>query len=166
MIANFYLTHALILLAAIGASLAAVPEALGRPVRRWLLLVPGILGAFAALVLVAYPELSQLWRPQVWFLGIGAGLGGALRGRLLDMESNQELNLVRVRRAPEELMGGLLMVVFSLIEIGIELKAGDNVRFEPTMELAMAVVGGFLLGRGIMSFVHSRDIEHMDLEGP
>jgi hypothetical protein len=63
-------------------------------------------------------------------------------------------------------MGGLLMVVFSLIEIGIELKAGDNVRFEPTMELAMAVVGGFLLGRGIMSFVHSRDIEHLDLEGP
>ena len=165
MIANFYLNHTLILLSATAALASAVPECLGRPVKRWALLLPGLFGSFAALLMLAYPELSELWRPQIWFLGFAAGLAGVVRGRYLDMECNQDLKLVRLRRAPEGLVGGLLLVLFSMIEVAGALRSGNNGRFEPTMELGMTLVAGFLLGRGIMSYIQSLKIEHVDPQG-
>ena len=165
MVTNFYLNHTLILLLAAAALVSALPEYLGRPVKRWALPLPGFFASSAALLMLAYPELSELWRPQIWLTGFAAGLAGVVRGRYIDMECNQDLNLVRLRRAPEGLGGAVLLVLFSVIEIAGALKAGNHGRFEPTMELGMTLVAGLLLGRGIMCYLQSQKIEHMDQEG-
>jgi hypothetical protein len=166
MLENVYVAHAIMLLAALGAVAFVIPQSHGHRVKRWRLLMPGGLAAFSALVLIAYPDFADLRQFDMWTFGLCTTLVGAVRGRFIGMQVDQRWNLVRVRHAPDGRWAALLLALFTLVQFVIELTLPEDHPYDPTIEFVMIVFGGYLLGRSIAAWSHSRYIDHTDLHEP
>ena len=164
MIENFYLTHAVILLCAVGAVIGLVPESRGQTINRWRLLLPGVLAAIGAFVLILYPDFLQLFRPELWTLGAVAMLVGAARGRFIEKEMDQAWNLVRMTRARDGRWAAICLVVLAILEIAAELATPpDDHTYMPTAEFGTIIAAGYLLGRSVVAWAHAGTLDQSDL---
>jgi hypothetical protein len=167
MIGNFYLMHLPIVLCALGAAVIIVPERRGRRIAQVRLLLPGLLAALGALLLIFYPDISQLFRPQLWLIVLFAVLAGAARGWLLPKDADHAWKLVKVGRAGDGLWAAIFLVVMAAVEVAAELLSlltpVDDHFFLPTMELLTIVPAGYLLGRAVFLWFSAWRSVHVDL---
>jgi hypothetical protein len=160
LIANVYITHALMLLFALAATCMALPEGRSRVIRGWRLLATALLGAMAALALIAYPTWGELKNPGLWMFAILACAAGVARGYWMKIDIDHSWGLVRLRNAIDgpPAAGGL--VLLAVIEIVL---AAVGPADQPTMELGMAVLAAFLVGRASAVLMRSRHEPQADL---
>lgn len=167
MIGNFYFTHALILVGALGAAVAIIPESQGTLIRRWWLLVPGLLAAASAFVVIIYPDISQLWRPQLWDIGLGAIVVGAVRGHFMRKDCDRVWKLVRVTPARDGRWAANALVLLAIAEIAVELATPpDDHTYLPVVELGTILAAGYLLGRAVVAWIRIGALQHVDLRDP
>jgi hypothetical protein len=157
-----YLIHIIMALAAVGAAAASVPEGLARPIRRWQLLVPGTLASLAAILLWSYPSFEDLRDPELWTFAIAAGIAGFCRGHFMAMDADHVWNRVRVRRGREGTAAAFAMAILAALELA-GLAGLIGVRYHPTLELGMALFGGYLAGRSCAAWRRVPHIPQVDL---
>ncbi|WP_422003145.1 hypothetical protein [Reyranella sp.] len=158
-----YVSAALVVLLTAGAVGIALGDRSSAPTPRWRLAALPALLAAATLVLLAVPPSCDLWDPQVWMLGLLAGLAGVARGAFVSLTVDHGQARIRLRRAPE---AAWLAVVAALVVVADILATPVGMlssAFVPTAELALVVLASFLIGRNFTMLVRSRDIPHHDL---
>lgn len=160
LIANVYVTHALMLLFALAAAVMALPEGRGRIMRGWRLLATALLGAMAALALIAYPTWGELKNPGLWMFAILAGAAGVARGYWIKIDIDHNWSLIRLRNAIDGPLAAGGLVLLAVIEIVL---AAVGPADQPTMELGMTVLAAFLVGRASAVLMRSRHEPQADL---
>ena len=160
LIANVYITHALMLLFALAATFMALPEGRSRVIRGRRLLATALLGAMAALALIAYPTWGELKNPGLWMFAILAAAAGVARGYWMKMDIDHSWGLVRLRNASDGPLAAGGLVLLAVIEIVL---AAAGPADQPTMELGMTVLAAFLVGRAIAALMRSRHEPQTDL---
>lgn len=160
LIGNLYLTHGLMLLSALAAAIAAVPESTGRVITRSRLPAPAVLAAIAAIALVAYPTWGELRNPALWMFAILAALAGAARGHWLGLDVDHMWNLVRLQRAHDCLAATGLIAVLAVTEVALAMIGPAD---QPTMELGMTLAASYLVGRAAALMIRLRNEPQSDL---
>lgn len=160
LVSNVYLTHGLMLLCAVAAVYAALPESTGRIVPEWRPVVTALLAALSALSLIAYPTWGELKNPGLWMFAILAALAGMARGYWLPIYVDHSWRLIRLRKASDCLIAAAGLIGLSLVEIAL---AAIGPADQPTMELGLTVVASFLVGRSATVLLRSRQEPQSDL---
>jgi hypothetical protein len=160
LVANVYLTHGLMLLCALAAAYNAVPESTGRIVPEWRPAVTALLAAMSALALIAYPTWGELKNPGLWMFAILAALVGSARGYWLRIYIDHSWRLVRLQKAHDGLVAAAGLIGLALVEIAL---AAIGPADQPTMELGLAMVASFLVGRSAAVLLRSRQEPQSDL---
>jgi len=160
------LADALMLACALAAFVSTWFETRRALVRRWRLLLPGVLAALSDTILIAYPEYRDLFQLELWTVNTAALLAGIVRGGFLPMFSDHNLGLVRLRRIWDGAIVGLLLVGFASLQTWIELRVGAQNRQEEVMEFFMTVTAGYLFGRSVAAWIRAGAIQHDDLDRP
>lgn len=163
---HLFIADAVMMLLAIGCALGIFHERRRRTVKRWRVLVPGLLAFAATVVLVVYPTARDLHQPQLWMVALLALLLGSARGAALSLFSDHNWGLVRVRRTYDGVVFALVLVLLATFVTGIEVRAGAKTHLAPALEFAMTVVSFFLLGRSIAGWIRAGMIAHDDLYEP
>jgi hypothetical protein len=161
-----YVTHIVMSLAAGAAALAAIPEGLGWPIRRWQLLVPAALAALAALMLFSYPSFAEFDHPELWMAALGAAVVGVARGHWMALDVDQIWNRMRVVRGRDGLAAAFAMGLLAAIEMMAVLAGLAGGKYQLTLQLGMALVAGYLVGRAGAAWIRYPDIPHSDLVDP
>ena len=158
-----YVTHIVMTLAAGGAALAGLPEGLGRPIQRWQLLVPAALACLAALMLFSYPSFAEFDHPELWMFAVGAVVVGVARGHWMTIDVDQIWNRVRIPRGHDGLAAAFAMALLAAIEMVAVLAGLAGGRYQLTLQLGMALVAGYLVGRASAAWPRIPHIPHSDL---
>ena len=161
-----YVTHIVMTLAAGGAALAGIPEGLGRPIQRWQLLVPAALASLAGLMLFSYPSFAEFDHPELWMFALGAAVVGVARGHWMAIDVDQIWNRLRVPRGREGLAAAFAMALLAAIEMMAVFAGLAGGRYQLTLQLGMALVAGYLVGRAGAAWIRFPDIPHSDLLDP
>jgi len=147
----------------LSACVAAFPELRRWPIPRWRLAVPSLLIAAATLVLLYLPPSNDLREPQVWMMALVAALLGLARGALIGLQVDQGSGRLLLSRAPE---GFWIAIAAALLVVGdlfAEPLGHVGSSFSRTVELALAILASFLIGRNMTLVMRSRDTPHRDL---
>ncbi len=144
LVANVYITHALMLLFALAATYMALPEGSGQVTRRWRLLAAALLGAMAALALIAYPTWGELKNPGLWMFAVLAAAAGVARGCWMEIDIDHGWGLIRLRKAIDGPLAAGGLAVLAMMEIVLAIVGPAD---QPTMELGLTVLAAFLAGR-------------------
>jgi hypothetical protein len=160
LVSNVYLTHGLMLLSAFAAAYNAVPESTGRIVPEWRPAVTALLAAMSALALIAYPTWGELKNPGLWMFAILAALAGSARGYWLRIYVDHSWRLMRLQKAHDGLVAAAGLTGLALVEIAL---AAIGPADQPTMELGLAMVASFLVGRSAAVLLRSRQEPQSDL---
>jgi len=160
LVSNVYLTHGLMLLCAFAAAYNAVPESTGRIVPEWRPAVTALLAAMSALALIAYPTWGELKNPGLWMFAILAALAGSARGYWLRIYVDHSWRLMRLQKAHDGLVAAAGLTGLALVEIAL---AAIGPADQPTMELGLAMVASFLVGRSAAVLLRSRQEPQSDL---
>jgi hypothetical protein len=160
LISNVYLTHGLMLLCALAATCAALPESAGRIVPGWRPAAPALLAAMSALSLIAYPTWGELKNPGLWMFAIVAAVAGTARGYTLRLYVDHGWRLMRLQKAYDCLIATAALIGLSLVEIAL---AAIGPADQPTMELGLAVIASYLVGRAAAVLLRSRQEPQSDL---
>ncbi len=166
MVSKLFIIHGAMLLGAVAAAASAAREVRRRPIKRWRLLAPGLLATFSTTILLAYPDILDLLRTQVWLLGLLAALVGAARGHWMGLDSDHGWRLVRLSRGYDGFVVSLAVALFATIQFILEQKGDDDGPYEPTLEFVMIVASGYLLGRSVVAWFRAGSIHHVDLHEP
>lgn len=166
MIDSLLLSHSLMMLAAAGAAACAVPEGRRRLIRRWQLLLPAALAAVATLLLVAYPSFSELRRPELWMFALGATVVGFVRGQFMSLQVDHAWRVVRLPGVPDGLWMAIVLALLAALEVVRAVDGGVADGFLPTLEFAMVMVAGYLVGRAIAGWARVRQMPNSELRGP
>src|SRR3954469_19946064 len=102
----------LIVLLALAGALSATAEWRKRPLPRWRLLVPGVLGFIGTLILLSYPDIRDLADPQMWTIGVVGLAIGALRGGVMRIDSDHAFAVVRLRNGRDAAWVAWTLVLF------------------------------------------------------
>ena len=160
------LANSLMLALALGMAASILFEMRHVRVSRWRLLVPGILAAASDAILIAYPEVRDLFQLELWTVNtVALGLGVA-RGAFLPMFTDHNHGWVLVRRAIDGIVVAFAFTGFAAVQAGVEFRTGGDSRIEPFMEFVMTLSAGFLFGRSIASRIRASVIQHDDLDNP
>ena len=160
LVANVYITHVLMLLFALAATYMALPEGSGQVTRGRRLLATALLGAMAALALIAYPTWGELKNPGLWMFAILAGVAGVARGYWMQIDIDHSWGLIRLRSAIDGPLAAGGLVLLAVIEIVLATIGPAD---QPTMELGMTVLASFLVGRASAVLMRSRNEPQADL---
>lgn len=160
LIANVYITHALMLLFALAATYVALPEGSGQVIREWRLLASALLGAMAALALITYPTWGELKNPGLWMFAILAAAAGVARGYWMRIDIDHRWGLIRLRNAIDGPIAAGGLALLAVIEIVLATIGPAD---QPTMELGMTVLAAFLMGRAGAVLLRSRHEPQADL---
>lgn len=153
----------LLVVIALGACIVAFPERRGEPIRRWRLALPLLLVGAATLFLHYLPPSNDLRDPQVWILVLLAGVGGIVRGALIELQVDQASGRLALPRAPEGFVIAVLAALLVVLDI-VAMPVGEvGSSFVPAIELALLILSSFLIGRNAALAVRSRDAPHTDL---
>jgi hypothetical protein len=148
------------------ALLACIVAFRGRrpvPIRRWRLALPPLLVAAAALLMLHLPPYDDLRDPEVWMIGIPFAVVGIGRGALIELQVDQGQGMVLPKRAPEEFwiaVAALLLILFDVIDPPFGTLDSAYIQ---AVELVLAVLASFMVGRNAALLVRSRDAPHHDL---
>jgi hypothetical protein len=161
LVSNVYLTHGLMLLCALAAACAALPESTGRVVPEWRLVMPALLAALSAFSLIAYPTWGEVKNPGLWMFAILAALVGMARGYWLRIYVDHSWRLIRLQKAYDCLVAAAALTALALVEIAL---AAIGPAGQPTMELGLTVIASFfLVGRSAAVLLRSRQEPQSDL---
>jgi hypothetical protein len=161
---SLYVIDAVMLLCAAGAVAGAAGEARRLPIRRRRLLYPGVFALLAVVLVLVFPEPSDLMDAQFWLILTVSGLGGVVRGAFIGMASDQYWHLVRLDRGIDALLGAIGLFVLAVLQFGVEISTGTENHVETTFELVMSVIAGYLFGRSIAAYLRARALHHHDLK--
>jgi hypothetical protein len=153
----------LVVVLMLSACVAALPEQRRAPFARWRLAVPPLLVAAATLVLLYLPPSNDLREPQLWTAALLAAVLGIVRGALIGLQVDQSTGKLLLRRARE---GFWIAVVAALLVVGdlvVEPLGHVGASFSQTVELVLAILASFLIGRNTALVMRSRDTPHGDL---
>ena len=164
MLFNLYTVDSVMVFAALCGVVSAVGEARRRPIRRWLLLMPGAFALLATILMLAFPTTSDLFDTGFWTVLMVCVLGGAVRGAFIGMASDHYWNLVRLDHGIDALLAALGVLLITDVQFAIQASTGAENRAETTFEFALSVVAGYLLGRSIAAWFRARALHHHDLK--
>ena len=153
----------LVLLLGLVACIVAWPGRRTVPLPRWRLAASAVLVAAAALTVVYLPPSNDLREPQVWMLALVAAVLGLARGALIGLQVDQASGRLLLRRAPEGFWIAALAALLVAGDLLAEPLGHVGASFSQTVELALAVLASFLIGRNSALVMRSRDTPHGDL---
>ena len=153
----------LVVVLMISACVAAFPELRRWPIPRWRLAVPSLLIAAATLVLLYLPPSNDLREPQVWMMGLVAAVLGLARGALIGLDVDQGSGRLLLGRAPEGFWIATLAALLVVGDLLAEPLGHAGASFSQTVELVLAILASFLIGRNMALVMRSRDTPHRDL---
>jgi hypothetical protein len=153
----------LVVVLMLSACVAAFPELCRWPIPRWRLAVPSLLIAAATLVLLYLPPSNDLSEPQIWMMGLVAAVLGLARGALIGLQVDQASGRLLLRRAPEGFWIAALAALLVAGDLLAEPVGHAGSSFSQTVELALAILASFLIGRNMALVMRSRDTPHGDL---
>jgi hypothetical protein len=160
---GLYAFSFLVVVLMLSACVAAFPEQRSSPFAGWRLALPPLLVAAATLVLLYLPPSNDLREPQLWTAALVAAVLGNVRGALIALQVYQSSGRLLLRRAPE---GFWIAVVAALLVVGdllAEPLGHAGASFSQTVELVLAILASFLIGRNTALVLRSRDTPHGDL---
>jgi cation transport ATPase len=164
MVLNLFVVDATMVAAAVGSTVSAVGESKRRPIKRGRLLLPGFLALLAAILMIAFPTLSDLFDSGFWMVLVVSVLIGVVRGAFIGMASDHYWKLVRLDNGIDALAGAACVLLIAIAQFIIEVASGAENRAETTFEFVMAVIAGYLLGRSIAAWFRARALHHHDLK--
>ena len=164
MLFNLYTIDSVMVFAALCAVVSAVGEARREPIRRSLLLLPGAFALLAAILMVAFPKMSDLLDSGFWTVLLFSVLDGDVRGAVIGMASDQYWKLVRRDHGIDAPLAALGVLLITVVQFAIEASTGAENRAETTFEFAVAMVAGYLLGRSVAAWFRARSLHHHDLK--
>ena len=147
----------------LSACVAAFPELRQWPIPRWRLAVPSLLIAAATLVLLYLPPSNDLREPQVWMTALVAAVLGLVRGALIGLQVDQGSGRLLLSRAPEGFWIAVLAALLVVGDLLAEPLGHVGASFSQTVELVLAILASFLIGRNMALVMRSRDTPHRDL---
>lgn len=154
---------AVVLMLTLTACVVASHERRGQPVARWrIALVPLILVA-PTLVLLYLPP-PEFGDPEVWMMALVAGVAGVARGALIGLQVDHARGLILMRKAPEAFWIAVLALLLILLDVAAAPVGRLSSTFVGTIELALVVLTGALVGRNAAILVRSRDAPQHDLD--
>jgi len=145
------------------ACVAAFPELRQWSIPRWRLAVPSLLIAAATLVLLYLPPSNDLREPQVWMMALVAAVLGLARGALIGLQVDQASGRLLLSRAPEGFWIAVLAALLVVGDLIAEPLGHAGASFNQTVELVLAILASFLIGRNMALVMRSRDTPHRDL---
>jgi hypothetical protein len=154
---------ALVVILMLSACVAAFPEQRRWPIPRWRLAVPSLLITVATLVLLYLPPSNDLRELEVWVAALVAAVLGGVRGALIGLQVDQSSGKLRLLRAPEAFWIAILAVLLVLGDRLAEPLGHVGHSFSQTVELVLAILASFLIGRNTALVMRSRDTPHGDL---
>ncbi len=131
--------------------------------RRWVVLAPGVLAMLAAIALLSYPDVRDLFQLEVWSIAAVGILAGSARGAFMGLESDHNWNLVRLKWSYDWLLVAVVVLVLSILQLAIEIRLRQQNPFETTVELPMVLGSAYLLGASIFAWFRAGSIAHTDL---
>ena len=163
---NATLAHSLMMLGATAAVVVSAPEARGRPVRHWRLLATAPLVALTTFAMVAYPRITDLWHPELWMFGLIALLVGVARGHWMALQVDHFHNLVRAPRAPDGLVATIVLWLLGAGHVTSARFGPEGEEYQPIVEISMAIVAGFVVGRAGAAWTRLSQAPQVDLQEP
>lgn len=145
------------------ACVAAFPELRQWSIPRWRLAVPSLLIAAATLVLLYLPPSNDLGELQVWMMALVAAVLGLARGALIGLQVDQASGRLLLSRAPEGFWISVLATLLVVGDLIAEPLGHAGSSFNQTVELVLAILASFLIGRNMALVMRSRDTPHGDL---
>ena len=164
MLFNLYTIDSVMVFSALCGVVSALGEARRRPIKRWLLLMPGAFAILAATLVLVFPKPSDLMDAQFWTVLVVCILVGVVRGAFIGMASDHYWRLVRVDHGIDALLAALAVLAVGIVQFAIEASTGAENHAESTFEFAMAVIAGYLLGRSVAAWFRARALHHHDLK--
>ena len=164
MLFNLYTIDSVMVFAALCGVASAVSEARRQPIRRSLLLMPGMFALLATILMIAFPTMSDLFDGGFWIVLLVSVLVGVARGAFIGMASDQYWKLVRLDHGIDALLAALVVLLITVVQFAIEASTGAENRAETTFEFAVSVVAGYLLGRSVAAWFRARALHHHDLK--
>ena len=158
-----YVSSAVVAVLALLACIVAFPGRREVPLGRWRLVLPPLLLAMAALLLLRLPPYDDLRDPEVWMIGIPFALGGVVRGALIGLQVDHGLGKLSLARAPEEFWIALLALVLILLDIADEPFGRLDSEYAQSLELGLVILASVMVGRNAAILVRSRDAPQHDL---
>jgi MFS family permease len=153
----------LVVVLTLSACVAAFPEQRRSPVPRWRLALAPLLVAAATLVLLYLPPSNDLREPQLWMLALVAAVGGIVRGALIGLQVDQGTGRLLLWRAREAFWIAVVAALLVLGDLLAEPLGHVGASFSQTVELVLAILVSFLIGRNAALVMRSRDTPHRDL---
>jgi hypothetical protein len=171
MLINLYVAQGVIILAALGALLSAVPEGRRRVIRPWRLLVPAALAGLSAFVEVVYPSLREFDQPEMWEFALIVGVAGLVRGQFMAMEVDQIWNVIRLGRIRDALWASIALVLLALIGAVEAYLVGptrdpESPGIRILIEIGMTAAAGYLIGRAATAWFRIPHVPHHELVEP
>jgi hypothetical protein len=164
MLFNLYTIDSVMVFAALCSVVSAFGEVRRRPIARWRLLMPGAFALIATILMLAYPQTSDLLDVQFLMILLIAILVGGVRGALIGMASDHYWRLVRLDNGLDSLLAALGVLAVGILQFAIEASTGAENRAETTFEFVMAVIAGYLIGRSMGAWFRARALHHHDLK--
>jgi hypothetical protein len=97
---------------------------------------------------------------------VGAGIVGVGRGHWMAIDVDQIWNRVHVRRGREGMAAAFAMALLAAIEMVAVFAGLAGGRYQIVLQLGMALVAGYLVGRAGAAWVRIPHIPHSDLLDP
>jgi cation transport ATPase len=164
MLFNLYTIDTAMVFAALCGVASAFGEARRLPIKRWLLLMPGAFALVATILVLVFPEPSDLMDAEFWTLLMVCILVGVVRGAFIGMASDQNWRLVRLDHGIDALLAAIAVLVIGIVQFIIEVSTSAENHAETTFEFAMSVVAGYLIGRSVAAWFRARSLHHHDLK--
>lgn len=171
MLINLFTAQIVIILAAAGAVICAVPEARRRVMRPWQLLLAPALAGLSAFVMVIYPGLKELDQPEMWELAVICAVVGLVRGQMMPLDVDQVWNVLRLHRWREGMLAAIALLLVAIVGAIEAILVGptrspENPGFRLLFEIGMTSAAGFLIGRAGTLWFRIPHMPHQELVEP
>jgi hypothetical protein len=162
-IAPFSLSNLLTLVMAILCFRLIYAQSNGCILRIWRLAMPPCLAAAVALVLLAGVFDATPVHDGEWLAAaVAGGVIGRSKGWLAQMEADQALGLVRLRRSSDGAIAGLALFAFAILDsLGALIE--DPVVEPQHVASGAALCAGYLAGRAVAMIVRAERSPHVRL---
>jgi cation transport ATPase len=161
---NLYIVDTVMVICAAGSVASSAGEARRQPFRRRRLLYPGTFAVLSAILMLAFPQLSDLLDVQFWFVMLVSILLGVVRGAFIAMASDHYWKLVRLESGIDSLLAAIAVLAVAALQFAIEATTGAENGAETTFEFVISVISGYLFGRSIAAYFRARALHHHDLQ--
>ena len=156
------LSDAAMIALSVAALLATLYER-GGTLAHWRVLLPGLLSVAAAIALVAYPRVSDLWEAERLLVFALALLAGVLRGATTKVVTDRVRGLAQFRSSVDAVIVAGVQVGFAAFDTLLDIQAGGLTHVTPTIEAIQIVAAAYLVGRSVALWLKMRQGSSVEL---